>query len=316
MAASSVELCYWCFESLEDKLTGRSPRSLPKKDPICEGMCVAWLKRTSKRGDKLQVRGTKVLLGSTPAYAGLRELSLASALGDDRYPSLKLEELPDLFCSVSIVIPGSKQVKKDVDDWELGKHGICVEFVDDDNITRSAIYLPQTPVIRGWAKRFAVERCIRRAGYQGTIDDEFLSRVTLSTFQTSDTIVSYSKFLKRKKPSKSRPKPSNRSSQVAFSAVIATMILGMLILRFYEHTYDIDWDQFQLNYEILGVDVSAPLPHIKKAYRQLSLRWHPDKNPGCKECAERYMKIAEAYTQILDYEEGRATIVNRPSTKI
>jgi DnaJ-class molecular chaperone len=31
---------------------------------------------------------------------------------------------------------------------------------------------------------------------------------------------------------------------------------------------------------------------------------HPDKNPGCKECADKYIAIAEAHKQIVDYEHG------------
>uniref|UniRef100_A0A8B9LTN5 J domain-containing protein n=1 Tax=Astyanax mexicanus TaxID=7994 RepID=A0A8B9LTN5_ASTMX len=49
-------------------------------------------------------------------------------------------------------------------------------------------------------------------------------------------------------------------------------------------------------YDVLGVSRSASQDDIKKAYRKLALRWHPDKNPDNKEEAERKFKeIAEAY---------------------
>ncbi|EHB09095.1 DnaJ-like protein subfamily B member 8 [Heterocephalus glaber] len=49
-------------------------------------------------------------------------------------------------------------------------------------------------------------------------------------------------------------------------------------------------------YEVLGVQARASADDIKKAYRKLALRWHPDKNPHNKEEAEKKFKqVSEAY---------------------
>ncbi|HUP50485.1 MAG TPA: molecular chaperone DnaJ [Thermoanaerobaculia bacterium] len=58
-------------------------------------------------------------------------------------------------------------------------------------------------------------------------------------------------------------------------------------------------------YEILGIERSAGLDEIKKAYRKLALRYHPDKNPGDPQAEERFKEAAEAYGVLSD-EEKRA----------
>ncbi|BCD67814.1 molecular chaperone DnaJ [Nitratiruptor sp. YY09-18] len=58
-------------------------------------------------------------------------------------------------------------------------------------------------------------------------------------------------------------------------------------------------------YEILEVDRNASFEEIKKAYRKLALKYHPDRNPGDKEAEEKFKLINEAY-QVLSDEEKRA----------
>lgn len=54
-------------------------------------------------------------------------------------------------------------------------------------------------------------------------------------------------------------------------------------------------------YEILGVDKNASLEEIKRTYRKLALKYHPDRNPtNKKEAEERFKEISEAYAVLSD----------------
>ena len=58
-------------------------------------------------------------------------------------------------------------------------------------------------------------------------------------------------------------------------------------------------------YDILGVSKSASQDEIKKAYRKLALKYHPDKNPNDQKAAESFKKISEAYEVLSDEQKKR-----------
>src|ERR1700727_1090856 len=59
-------------------------------------------------------------------------------------------------------------------------------------------------------------------------------------------------------------------------------------------------------YVVLGVERTATADEVKKAYRKLALKYHPDKNPGDKAAEDRFKEVSEAYDVLNDPEKKQA----------
>jgi molecular chaperone DnaJ len=59
-------------------------------------------------------------------------------------------------------------------------------------------------------------------------------------------------------------------------------------------------------YEVLGVDRQAGSEEVKKAYRKLATKYHPDKNPGDKTAEEKFKELGEAYEALSDPDKRAA----------
>ena len=59
-------------------------------------------------------------------------------------------------------------------------------------------------------------------------------------------------------------------------------------------------------YEVLGVDRSADDAELKKAYRKLAKKYHPDMNPGDAEAERKFKEATEAYGILSDSEKRKA----------
>ena len=66
-------------------------------------------------------------------------------------------------------------------------------------------------------------------------------------------------------------------------------------------------------YRVLGVSKDSTQDQIKKAYRKLAVKYHPDKNCGDKSAEDKFKKISEAYSVLSD-EQQRAEYDNPPQS--
>lgn len=89
--------------------------------------------------------------------------------------------------------------------------------------------------------------------------------------------------------------------------LLAFMVL-LMAARLGEEGYNPDnrRDNEANFYDVMGVSSDASTIQVRKAYKALALSWHPDKNPECEECPDRFAKISKAYETLSSPERRKA----------
>ena len=59
-------------------------------------------------------------------------------------------------------------------------------------------------------------------------------------------------------------------------------------------------------YDVLGVSKSASKDELKKSYRKLAMKYHPDRNPDDSEASEKFKELSEAYEILSDDQKRQA----------
>ncbi|THG05692.1 hypothetical protein TEA_028291 [Camellia sinensis var. sinensis] len=153
---------------------------------------VTWKKVLN--GGEPRLRGCIGTLEARGLINGFRDYALTSALRDRRFPPIQAKELPYLECTVSILT--DYETELNYLDWEVGKHGIIIEFTDPDyNTRRNATYLPEVAAHEGWTKMEAIDSLMRKAGYNGTINESIRKRIRLTRYQSTLFTMNYSDYV-------------------------------------------------------------------------------------------------------------------------
>ncbi|KAF3508810.1 hypothetical protein F2Q69_00001884 [Brassica cretica] len=112
----------------------------------------------------------------------------------NQFPPIQSKELPFLQCTVSVLT--DYETAEDYLDWEVGKHGIIIEFTEPvTNTKRSATYLPEVPAHEGWTKIEAIGSLVRKAGYNGEITESVRRRIHLTRYQSTLFSMHYSEYI-------------------------------------------------------------------------------------------------------------------------
>jgi len=206
---ASNEMCFYCFEVLQHELKkqkengGNKKRKSPPLEPpspvfysIPDFECplfVGWKKRGKNGGPgPHKLRGCKGTHGSLPLNEGLMQYAILSAFDDSRFTPVREEEVPRLTCSVSLLY-GFEKVA-DCYDWEVGKHGIRIDFRDSKSHQRSATFLPNVAPQFGYDQKQTIERLVEKSGCDERVDKRLTARLKTTRFQAAHCDATYEEF--------------------------------------------------------------------------------------------------------------------------
>ncbi|XP_054943350.1 AMMECR1-like protein isoform X4 [Physeter macrocephalus] len=223
----TAEMCCYCFDVLYCHLYGFPQPRLPRftNDPY--PLFVTW-----KTGRDKRLRGCIGTFSAMNLHSGLREYTLTSALKDSRFPPLTREELPKLFCSVSLLT--NFEDASDYLDWEVGVHGIRIEFINEKGVKRTATYLPEvakeqdgypgiisdrkeseagglgtavsdvcwasshisdSPWTANWDQIQTIDSLLRKGGFKAPITSEFRKTIKLTRYRSEKVTISYAEYI-------------------------------------------------------------------------------------------------------------------------
>ncbi|KAG8453451.1 hypothetical protein GDO86_000180 [Hymenochirus boettgeri] len=184
----TAEMGCYCFDVLYCHLHGFPQPRLPRftNDPY--PLFVTW-----KSGRDKRLRGCIGTFSAMNLHSGLREYTLTSALKDSRFPPLTREELPKLSCSVSLLTNFEDVV--DFLDWEVGVHGIRIEFLNEKGIKRTATYLPEVAKEQEWDQIQTIDSLLRKGGFKSAITNEFRKSIKLTRYRSEKVTISYTEYM-------------------------------------------------------------------------------------------------------------------------
>lgn len=188
LSIAKPEMCYFCFDVLYCHLYHLDPPRVPSFTNDQYPLFVTW-----KIGKDKKLRGCIGTFNEMNLHHGLREYAVTSAMKDSRFNPVSRDELAKLHVSVSILCHFMDAA--DFLDWEIGVHGIRIEFYNERGSKKTATYLPEVPREQGWDKIQTIDSLLRKGGYKGTVTPEVRRSIRLVRYQSEKITVAYSDYL-------------------------------------------------------------------------------------------------------------------------
>ncbi|TMW56712.1 hypothetical protein Poli38472_006722 [Pythium oligandrum] len=187
---ANAAMVVYCFDTLHSHFDG-SDEPVPTFDIHDKyPLFVTWETEQSP-GDR-HLRGCIGTLAPTKLQ-NLREFTFKSALKDRRFDPIHAQELHKLHCSVSLLI--DYEDAEHYEDWEIGVHGIIIEFTDENGNFYSATYLPDVASEQGWTHVETVISLMRKAGFRRSVTDTMLKMLKITRYRSSKHRLSYQEYL-------------------------------------------------------------------------------------------------------------------------
>jgi len=188
---ASPDMGFYCFEVLFNSLYQNSePIKPPNFTNEAFPIFVTW-----NMGKDHRLRGCMGTFNSMNLHAGLREYAVTSAFKDSRFPPIGRDEFTKLHVSVSIL--RHFEDASDYLDWEVGIHGIRIEFLNDRGSKRTATYLPEVAPEQGWNQVQTIDSLLRKGGFKGHVTPDVRSAIKLTRYQSEKVSVTYMDYVSR-----------------------------------------------------------------------------------------------------------------------
>ena len=184
-----IEMCYYCFDALVSHLNRADPPRKPSFTNDAFPLFVTW------KSDN-QLRGCIGTFEALNLHRGLRDYAIQSATEDSRFSPITSNELPNLNVSVSILTQFEEA--NDYLDWEIGVHGIKIEFTTERGSKRSATFLPEVASEHGWDQLKTIDSLLRKGGFRGTITEDVRRSIRLTRYQSEKVKASWADYKARK----------------------------------------------------------------------------------------------------------------------
>lgn len=182
------EMVHYCFETLQTQLNNTEPPAKPCFTNDSYPLFVTWT-----IGREKHLRGCIGTFTPIHLHSGLQEYAITSATKDSRFSAISKSEFHRLHCSISLLIKFEEA--KDYLDWQIGKHGVRIEFHNEKGHKRTATYLPEVAHEQGWDHTQTIDSLLKKGGYRSVITPDLRHSIKLTRYQSEFLNLSYADYL-------------------------------------------------------------------------------------------------------------------------